>query len=101
MTTSELHTIKITDRFTVGQAQHYYVRLMQALVEEQPLFVDLSEVQRIDTAGLQLLLRFTEEAQRLQVPLHWGPLSDAVKSALTLSAIKLNTNSLTHQIKYE
>jgi len=91
MTSAERQTIKIGDRFTVGQAQQYYLQLMQALVEEQPLFVDLSDVQRIDTAGLQLLLRFSEEAQRLQVPLHWGPVSEAVKTALSLSAINLNT----------
>lgn len=93
MIIAERHTIKIGERFTVSQAQQIYLQLMQALVEEKPLSVDLSDVQRIDTAGLQLLLRFSEEAQRLQLPLHWGPISEPVKKAMALSAIKINTLS--------
>lgn len=94
MTSTDQQLIKIGDRFTVGQAQHYYLKLMQALVDEKPLKIDLSEVQRIDTAGLQLLLRFSEEAERMKVPLDWAPVSEAVQTALKLSTIQLNTSAL-------
>lgn len=86
---SSIEPLKIAfgERFTVSQAQDFYLQLMQALVAEQPIVLGLNEVQRMDTAAIQLLIRFEEEARRLHIPLSWTPLSDKVQQTLLLAGI--------------
>lgn len=89
MTEPEITTIEFDTRLTIAEVPDCYLRLLSALLAGSDLNIDLRAVTRIDTAGLQLLCCFAEEAMRLQLTLHWQPLPAAVQQALDLAALQL------------
>lgn len=55
--------------------------LSQALENKSGVQMDLSAVEVVDTAAMQLLLAFNLEAKKRGVPLHWQHPSEAVCAA--------------------
>lgn len=65
-------------------------QLLKVLEDGVPIDVDLSEVSRIDTAGLQLLMCFILEAQRRGVRVVMSRVSEAVmQSARSAGVLEL------------
>lgn len=89
MTEPEIHTVQFDARLTIAEAPDYYLRLLSMLLEARVLNIDMRAVTRIDTAGLQLLCCFVQEAARLQVTLNWQPLPESVQQALDLAGLQL------------
>ena len=62
-------TLKAPDELTIQRIRDFGTELMALLHTGNPLSVDLSTVQRLDTAGLQLLVQARREACRAGVHL--------------------------------
>jgi anti-sigma B factor antagonist len=62
-------TLKAPDELTIQRIRNFGTELMTLLHTGNPLSVDLSTVQRLDTAGLQLLVQARREACRAGVHL--------------------------------
>lgn len=78
--------IALGSTLEVSMAADLYQRLSQALEEEDTLIVlDGSDVERVDAAGLQLLLAFVREAEARQAKWHW----EAVPAVLSSAAHRL------------
>lgn len=57
-------TLPLADDLTIYHALELKQKLLDALAANDELELDLSQVNEIDTAGLQLLLLLKKEAQR-------------------------------------
>jgi anti-anti-sigma factor len=75
-------TLAIVDDMTIYNAEAQKIRLMQALAESAALALDLTGVNEIDTAGLQLLLLARREAEATGKDMHIASLSSAVQELL-------------------
>lgn len=65
-------SLKIGPDCFIGNAVEVHARLLNSLRTNEELLVDLSTVERIDTAGIQLLLAAEREAACLGVRLSFS-----------------------------
>jgi anti-anti-sigma factor len=63
------YKLPIEGELTIYSAADLKAKLVEALAAEQPIEIDLSQVDEIDSAGLQLLLLAKREAARIEKPL--------------------------------
>jgi anti-sigma B factor antagonist len=71
-------------QLTVGQAVALKRDWLHALDGADALALDLSAVEQVDLAGVQLLLLLQREAARQGKPLHLGAVSGALRQLFTL-----------------
>lgn len=64
----------------VSRARAAYDALNEALLRALPLDVEAAQVERIDTAGFQLLVAFHRSARNRGLALHWRSVSTALRS---------------------
>lgn len=88
------HRVALGTMLEVSMAAELYGRLAEALAEGvKAIELDGSELERVDGAGLQLLLAFMQEAERQQVDCSWAEspamLVDAARLLGMDSALKL------------
>jgi anti-anti-sigma regulatory factor len=69
-------TIKLANTVDIASAAKLHEELKVALANEQPVTLDGSDVERADTAALQLLYAFYRDAQQLAVTVEWLPPSE-------------------------
>jgi len=62
-------TLQAPEELTVQQVRDFGTGLLASLRTGSPLGVDLSRVQHLDTAGVQLLVLARREAERAGLPL--------------------------------
>ncbi|GAB6042414.1 STAS domain-containing protein [Endothiovibrio diazotrophicus] len=74
---------------TIFAAAELKQPLLDALNGAPGLTLDLSAVEELDTAGLQLLLLLAREARAAGTPFTLGPLSAASEEALALAGARL------------
>lgn len=58
-----------------------YTQLTPLLARSTVLALDAGRVERVDAAGLQILLGFCQSARLRRTPLHWRAVSPAVRQA--------------------
>lgn len=73
----------------INIAGDLYAHLKNALENKHVVEIDASEVQRVDTAILQVLLAYSQEAKLHGLQLCWQGVSDAFRSAACLLGLEL------------
>lgn len=68
-TISEIHC---GEQLTIAHCADLYAQLLAAMVEGQAVNIDLSEVERVDTAALQLLYDFQRDAVIQDLVVLWA-----------------------------
>lgn len=63
------YKLPIQGELTIYTAADLKAKLVVALAAEQPIEIDLSQVDEIDSAGLQILMLAKREAARTEKPL--------------------------------
>ncbi|UQU67902.1 STAS domain-containing protein [Couchioplanes caeruleus] len=87
MTPREPRRLAVDGELTVLTAAAQKERLIGALQTSSGLRVDLSGVDEVDTAGLQVLLLARREADRLNVPFELGPVRGGVAAVLAMAGL--------------
>lgn len=62
--------------------QDFYAELDQALHSESDVEIDGSNVERVDSAGIQLLLSFKKELEKHASQMQWVGASDSLRAAI-------------------
>lgn len=73
------HTFRMDKQCTVREAEAFKLALLAAEDSSGDFIVDAGAVERIDTAGLQLLLGFAARLRLVERRLVWGGLSPAFR----------------------
>ncbi|HTX04430.1 MAG TPA: STAS domain-containing protein [Steroidobacteraceae bacterium] len=73
---------------TVAEAESLKAQLVRRLDEAGPVTVDVSAVQRIDTAGLQLLAAFVRDRRTAGRAVQWRGRAAALDSAAGLLGLR-------------
>jgi len=76
--------LTLTAECTVAEAEALKSQLARRLDESQPVIVDVSALQRIDTAGLQLLAAFVRERRTAGRGVQWRGRAAALDAAAAL-----------------
>ncbi|MFI5495769.1 lipid asymmetry maintenance protein MlaB [Actinoplanes sp. NPDC051859] len=87
MTTRELRRVGLEGELTIMTAGEQKDRLLTALEGSAGLRVDLSAVEEIDTAGLQVLLLAQREAERLNLAFELGGSAGSVAAVCALAGL--------------
>lgn len=87
MTSAEPRRIALEGELTVMTAAEQLDRLLAALRGSNGLRVDLSEIEQVDTAGLQVLLVARREAERLHLRFELGAPGESVAAALAVAGL--------------
>lgn len=61
--------------------------LVAGLTSAEAVILDARDLQRIDTAGIQLLCAFVREAARRQCPVRWVAPSETLRESATLLGV--------------
>jgi len=80
--------IRLPSQFTIRNIEEAYQRCEQALSDSGVLRIDASEVSKIDTAGMQVLLALKKELATQHLALEWVAVNDVVKDAATMLGIR-------------
>jgi anti-anti-sigma regulatory factor len=75
------HTFHMDRQCTLREAEALKLALNAAEDSSGDLTVDAGAVERIDTAGLQLLIAFAKRLELLERRLVWGPVSPAMRAS--------------------
>jgi anti-anti-sigma regulatory factor len=78
---SNIKEIQCGEQLTIAQVSDLYAQLLATLVEGQAVNIHIDQVERVDTAGLQLLYTFKQNAQTGGVVVMWSSPSNAVAEA--------------------
>ncbi|MCX4187386.1 STAS domain-containing protein [Methylophaga sp. OBS4] len=60
------------ESLTIAQVAGMYSRLLTSLAEEQAVSIDISRIERIDTAAVQMLYSFQRDARTQGVVIIWS-----------------------------
>jgi phospholipid transport system transporter-binding protein len=72
---------------TVAASAALKADLLEALQHPKPVTLDIASVQRIDTAGIQLLAAFVRERESLGLPVEWRGTAPTFASAARLLGV--------------
>jgi anti-anti-sigma regulatory factor len=78
---SNIKEIQCGEQLTIAQVSDLYAQLLATLVEGQAVNIHIDQVERVDTAGLQLLYTFKQNAQTGGVVVMWSSPSKVVAEA--------------------
>ena len=70
------------DRVDISHARSLYDRLGKLLTRKSPIVFDASAVERIDTAGIQLLAAFCHTAKVRGLTIKWEAPSTVIQQAV-------------------
>lgn len=87
VTADPLRNLALQGPLTICNAAETLPRLQAALEGARELHIDLSEVDDIDCAGLQLLIATARQASRQHVELHFEGGNPALDELLRLSGL--------------
>lgn len=76
--------LTLTAECTVAEADAFQAQLARRLQEPGAVTVDVSELQRIDTAGLQLLAAFVRDRRTAGRAVEWRGRAAALETAASL-----------------
>ena len=82
--TGQQGLLTLTAECTVAEAEALKSQLMCRLDESEPVTVDVSALQRIDTAGLQLLAAFVRDRRTAGRKVEWHGRAAALDAAVGL-----------------
>ena len=65
----------------IAAVQDFYVQLRDALDNGEALTLQCAQLERIDTAGVQLLVACCRDATDRNLPIHWDGVNDILYEA--------------------
>ena len=80
----EAVVIDCGDALNIAGVGDLYAELLTLLAEGKPVAIDVSKIERIDAASLQMLYAFSKEAAEQGNPLGWDNPSEAFCSSVKL-----------------
>ncbi len=80
--------IRLGAQLTIREAVPLRVELLERVDAVEPVGFDASAVQKVDTAGLQVLLAFISQRRKSGGALKWMGCSEAVRKAAALLALE-------------
>ena len=84
MTASEDLVVECGEMLDISRVSEFYAELKMVIEEEKPVELDGSKVERIDTAGLQLLVAFCQQLKTENRGMRWHEPSEALKRSAQL-----------------
>lgn len=75
-TETERRSIVCGEVMDIASVAEFHIPLMEALALKQDVELDASQVERVDTAALQMLSCFVQDAHAQQKSVHWRAPSD-------------------------
>lgn len=78
---SDTTTVDCGDALTVANAANIHQKLQAALNDSSAINLKADKVEKVDTAGLQLFVALSKEAERVGGQITWQQPSDALKQA--------------------
>lgn len=82
-----METIDCSDLLDISVVQTLYAQLRQSSRAASAIVLKAENLQRVDGAGLQLLVSFFREAQRLNLSISWQGTSPALRNAAQLLGV--------------
>lgn len=76
--------IQCSEQFTIRHCTDTYAQLLMAMAEGQAVSIDISQIERIDTAALQLLYAFQREAKAQGLVTIWSEASKVFCDAVDI-----------------
>lgn len=81
VTPHEVQTeVVLTGPFGIAQVRSAYVDLSVALTRKMPLTLQTAGLERVDCAGLQLLLALTSAARAQGITVHWDDVNPRLRA---------------------
>ena len=87
MNDSAVTNIDCGEILDISSIQDMYSRFRAAIEAEQAVMVDVSKIEHIDTAALQLLCVFNQEAQTKNIDIQWQQPSEILSNAVEMSGL--------------
>lgn len=85
---AEAASLELPSNMTIASVEALHETMEPLVLEHQDVVVKASEVERIDTAGLQLLLAFQQEITKHDLSVEWQEPSEALLEAATLIGLQ-------------
>tara|TARA_R110002050_G_scaffold184151_2_gene317556 strand:+ start:84 stop:413 length:330 start_codon:yes stop_codon:yes gene_type:complete len=85
-----MHTKTTLDcgvQLTITQLELWYLHCLKLLLAGDSIYIDVSRLQKIDTAALQLLYQFYQQAQHYGIQVVWSDMSENFQDAVNLSGL--------------
>ncbi|MCW8932550.1 MAG: STAS domain-containing protein [Gammaproteobacteria bacterium] len=79
--------VTFDDTLDITMAATYFEKLTEMLNQHKSIVLDGEGIERIDGAGLQLLVGFFKAAESLHVTIKWQACSDVLKKSAKLSGL--------------
>lgn len=80
--------ITCDERLDISAANTFYEKLLQAIEAESPIVLDASNIEHIDTVGIQLLCTLYQEARSKGIEFRWQQPSDSFRSSARLLGLE-------------
>lgn len=80
--------IHLPSQLTIRQIEQVYRQCEEALKGSGNLLIDASEVSKIDTSGVQLLLALKAELDQQHSTLEWVGISNAMRDAVRFIGVQ-------------
>lgn len=80
------------EQLSITQLESWYLQCLKILLAGDSVFIDVSRLQRIDTAALQLLYHFHQQAQKYDIQVFWSARSDRFQDAVSLTGLAFLMN---------
>ena len=88
MSESAKNIVRLPSQFTIRQIEDTYRQCEAALRDADILRIDGSDVSKIDSAGMQVLLSLKKELAAQHVALEWIAVNDVVLDAAAMLGIR-------------
>ncbi|MCB2427807.1 STAS domain-containing protein [Methylophaga pinxianii] len=85
-------TLDCGQHLGIAQLEMWYVQCLKILLTGDRVLIDVSRIQKIDMAALQLLYQFHIEAQQYGVELIWSVMSERFQDSINLSGLSFTIN---------
>jgi len=78
--TSEAGVVCLPEELGIAQVEACYTQLVEALSSASEVKIDASALKQVDTAGVQLLYAFVQEAGKKGTAVSWAAKSEELES---------------------
>jgi anti-anti-sigma regulatory factor len=75
----QVHEIVFDEILDITMVLQYHEKLNQCLKDKKQIILNAEKIERIDGAGLQLIVAFIMEAKKLNLQIAWAGISEVFK----------------------
>jgi phospholipid transport system transporter-binding protein len=88
----DLQEIECGEVVSIATMAEFHPLLMQALATKQTVVLNASHLERVDTAALQVLSAFVQDAKSQQQDVQWKEPSESLRQAAELLGLSVLLN---------